>query len=92
MITGIFSSFEENMDLKDKFSKIFQFEHIVEAEAVTGIIQLDEKEPVSEVDSNQILNCELIDYVQVGRNVRKKDEETGIVFFKVSTRRRGCTT
>lgn len=77
MVTGIFSSFEEETDLKEKFSKIFTFNHEVESTSVVGVIQLDENNPELISENNRILNCELIDYVQVGRNVRKKDEDTG---------------
>lgn len=82
MISGVFSSFESEMNLKEKFSKIFTFTHEVESESVTGVIQLDEQEPEAQIGDNHILNCELIDYVQVGRNVRKKDDNTGRYFIK----------
>ena len=77
VINGFFSSFEDEMDLKTKFSKIFTFTHLVESESVVGVIQLNEKNPENKIDVNNILNCELLDYVQVGRNVRVKDEKTG---------------
>jgi len=38
VISGVFSSFEEEMDLKEKFSKIFTFDHEVEDEPVEGVI------------------------------------------------------
>ena len=77
MISGVFSSFEEEMDLKEKFSKIFTFDHEVEDEPVEGVIQLDENNSEYKIDNNNILNCELIDYIQIGRQTRKKDKDTG---------------
>ena len=76
MSSGIFVTFENPMNLKSKFSKIFSFIHEVEGEAVNGVIQLDEPKPEEKIDDIIILNCELVDYVQIGRNVMKKDKQT----------------
>ncbi len=82
MPSGIFVKFENPMDLKPKFSRTFTFKHEVDGEAVTGVIQLDKDESEQKADDIAILNCELIDYVQVGRNTRRKDEKTNRYFIE----------
>ncbi|MCV0431678.1 hypothetical protein [Nitrosopumilus sp.] len=83
MTNGVFSAFEEEMKLKGKFSKIFTFNHEVEGESVEGVIQLRETQSEYKIEEDRILNCELIDYIQVGRHTRDKDEDTGRYSIKI---------